>query len=166
MQSIFDEGPYELTTWPLVPKPIPPPPSDPSVGPFVCAHIPLPWLQFVVGALGPLLQPGYWDVPDDGTLTLVIDWADTVTSNIGAADLCPMFGTVSVVIAMGAASGTAAVTFAAAFATTPTVLVSTEDGTVIPSWSAVTTAGFTATITANVSLPAGLTATVSWWAGV
>lgn len=164
--SVFDEGPMELTTWPTVVYPLAPPPSDPFTGPYVCAHIPVPWLPYVLGALGGLLQPGYWQYTDEANLLQTIGWADTLVSNISQSDTCPEYGVVSVSIAMGAATGTAAVTFPVAFATTPTVLVSTADGSVIPSWESVTTTGFTARITSNVDLPAGLTADVSWTAGV
>jgi len=160
--SIFDEESMELVTWPITPHPLTPPATDPYTGPFVCAHIPLAYLPYVIGALGSLMQPGYWLHPDDATLTTTLGYMDTLISNIDQAEPCPEVGMVSVSIAMGAATGTATVTFTTAFATTPTVVVSTEDGTVIPSWESVSTTGFTARITSNVTLPAGLTTNVSW----
>src|ERR1700747_2887214 len=115
----------DLATWPSVIDAVNPPATDPSVGPFVCAHIPVAWLPHLLGALGQWMQPGHWGAADDATLLTILDWADTLIRDTGQADTCPEVGVVSVSIAGGAATGTAAVTFPTAFTATPTVVVST-----------------------------------------
>lgn len=73
--------------------------------------------------------------------------------------------TVNVTIHAGTASGSAAVTFSPAFTATPVVVVSCDNADLIASSGSVGVSGFNAVLTANVDLPADVTATVSYLVG-
>lgn len=144
--------------------PVPAPTVDPDVGPFVCWQVPTAYVQVVLGALFQLQQPFAWRAIDDDARRLTLNRMDTLISDLAAAGTCAEAGVISVTIPMGSATGSAAVTFPTPFAAAPVVVVSCDNPDLIASWSAVSTTGFTAVLTANVNLPAEVTATVSWQA--
>ena len=83
-------------------------------------------------------------------------------SGVGAAET----GCVDITIAAGDSTNTAPVIFDPAFGHTPTVVVSSSDGTLIASFEGVSADGFTARLTANVpeAPSAPQTATLCWYA--
>jgi hypothetical protein len=90
LEPDFQESPPAETSYTgsSFPTPVAPPAHDPLTGPYVCAQIPAEYMPLVLGALAQLLQPFAWDVPDDDTRNVVLDWMDTLISDISAAEAC------------------------------------------------------------------------------
>lgn len=131
----------------------------------MCAPIPTAWLPYVLGALSQLRQPSAWVVADEADVAAIMGWVDLFIGNVAVASMCDERGTVSVTITAGNASGTATVTFPYDFGTTPVVVCSADNGSLIASPAAISSSGFTATLTAGVPVLADTTATLLWIAG-
>ena len=143
------------------PNLLPVPTAGPFDSPVACVAINVEWVLLVTGCLQQLWQAQIWDVSTPSALEDIMEQVDALIGTVGNWEPCFM-DTVSVTIAMGAATGSTAVTFASPFSAAPVVLVSADSGDVIASWESVSTTGFTARITSNTALPTALTATVSW----
>lgn len=140
---------------------IPDPGTDPGDAPLVCVRFNESWRPIVAGALLAVLPPNAWDISDPAVRLDAEIRAEQLLHAVGIAERCYM-NTVSVTITAGAATGNSAVVFAVAFAAAPVVLVSADNPDLIASTGSVTAAGFHAVLTANVVLPADVTATVSY----
>lgn len=144
--------------------PIADPGTAPGDAPLVCIPCNLAWLAVLAGSAAQLLMPATWIAADDAALEALLTRAHTLFDAIVRAAPCPEDGMISVTIAIGDDTGTAAVTFPSAFLAAPIVLVSGSSGTVICSAESITASTFSARITANVPLPSAHTETVYWHA--
>ena len=141
------------------------PPTDIDVGPFVCAPIPVAWLQAVVGALSQLRMPVAWVTATEAEVQAVMANVDQLIANIALASMCEERGAVSITILAGAASANLTVTFPTAFTTIPVVVCSCENPVILASPSSRTTTNFVATVTSATPVLVNTTVEFLWEAG-
>jgi hypothetical protein len=146
-------------------EPVSIPTPAPEDQPLRCLPVNQTWLHYVLGCLDQLRQPTTWDTTDPTALSAVMHAVDDLITAVATAPRCTEMGSLSVTISAGAASGTASVTFPVAFGAAPVVVVSCANGDLIASWSAITSSGFTASLTADVPVLVDTTAVLSWIAG-
>ena len=144
--------------------------APPSAGPFdaptVCLEVNQGWLAVICGALWELGQAPAVVVADSAALA---DWQGRLTDLMAAlftAGECMQAGIVTVTIAAGQAVGTVAVVFPTPVSVAPVVVVSEGTGDYIASTDSITATGFTADITASVSVIADSPSVFSWIARV
>jgi hypothetical protein len=135
------------------------------VGPFQCAPISVEWMKYAIGALSQLRMPSAWLTSTEADVDSIMHQVDAFIGMIATASMCPELGLVSVTISIGDSAGTVNVTFPVAFASTPVIVVSSDNPDVIASYSTPSSSGFIAVLTANVPVIIAITAAVSWVAG-
>lgn len=162
--SPFSQFPY-ITANSSFNEPVEVPPTDSTVGPFLCAHIPIAWMLPVMGALAQLTMPVAWQVTTEAEVDSIMGQVDVFLAGIANSSECQEMGSFSLTILAGAADASATVGFPTAFSATPVVVVSSSSEVLIASASAPTSAGFIATLTAATPVSVDTTATFSWIAG-
>jgi hypothetical protein len=150
---------------PSYPVPVDHPTSDGRTGPFVCAPIPIDWLQAVVGALSQLRNASIWKYTTNSELDGVMHAVDWIIGQIATAAMCDEKGSSSLTILAGAASATTAITFPFAFTAAPVVVCSCGNPALLASPQSITSSGFDLTITADVPQLINVTADAYWFAG-
>jgi hypothetical protein len=164
--SLWEESRAQFDAVSSFPQALSDPGTDPGEGPFICIRFNQAWQQVVLGCLLQACQPPAFGMKVSADSTHLMQRATKLLNMFASAGVCPMSdqGVVTLTIPAGYASTIGAVSFASAFPTPPHVDVSCNNPDILASWSEVTEADFSVTITAAVPVRVDTTADVSWTA--